>query len=136
MEFLFTFPSNDVEIKDSQYFDKNEVDLLKRQRVCDKTVELSKIALQSEWILPDVKNNRTIKLGDLERKLVACMAPKQIRKLLVELAKFNTNTQQPLWAVNKNWFIPSDIRIAILNLKRGFLQDFSYILLGKVNEMI
>jgi integrator complex subunit 8 len=104
--------------------------------VSHNSVELTKIALQSDWILPDMRNNRTIKLGDLERKLIACMAPKQIRKLLVELAKLNTNTQQPLWAINKNWFIPSDIRITILNLKRGFLQDFSYILLGKVNEMV
>lgn len=62
------------------------------------------------------------------------MAPKQIRKHLVELAKFNP--QLPLWAINKNWFIPADIRIVVLNLKRGFLQDFSYILLGKVNELV
>lgn len=135
LNFLVTFPSNDGEIKESQYFEKNEVEILKKQKVVDKTVQLSKIALQNEWVLPDAKL-RSIKLGDLERKLVACMAPKQIRKLLVELAKLNTNTQQPLWAINKNWFIPADIRITVLNIKRGFLQDFSYILLGKVNEMV
>lgn len=77
---------------------------------------------------------RTVKYGDLERKLVACTTPKQIRKLLVELAKFNP--QHPLWAINKNWYIPNDVRIVVLNLKRGFLQDFSYILLGKVNELV
>lgn len=100
----------------------------------DKSVEPSSIVLQSEWIIPETKLLRSIIFGDLERKLVACMAPKQIRKHLVELAKFNP--QLPLWAINKNWFIPADIRIVVLNLKRGFLQDFSYILLGKVNELV
>lgn len=57
-----------------------------------------------------------------------------IRKHLVELAKFNP--QLPLWTINKNWFIPADIRIVVLNLKRGFLQDFFYILLGKVFELV
>lgn len=41
-----------------------------------------------------------------------------------------------MWGINKNWVIPADIRIVALNLKRGFLQDFSYILLGKIHELV
>lgn len=108
--------------------------MLKKQNVGDKVIQLSSIALQMDWNVPDSKHHRAIKFGDLERKLVACMAPKQVRKHLVELAKLNP--QVPLWAINKNWFIPADVRICVLNLKRGFLQDFSYILLGKANESV
>lgn len=50
------------------------------------------------------------------------------------MAKYNR--QQPLWSINKNWFIPPEVRVVVLNLKRGFFQDFSYILLGKANEMV
>jgi hypothetical protein len=108
--------------------------MAKTHKFSGSNVVLSKVALQSEWTIPDAMHLRIIKYGDLERKLVACTAPKQIRKLLVELAKFNP--QHPLWAINKNWYIPTDVRIVVLNLKRGFLQDFSYILLGKMNELV
>lgn len=111
-----------------------EIEMLKAQKIGERDAPLSGVAVQSEWTIPDTKHHREIKFGDLERKLVACSAPKLVRKHLVELAKFNP--QQPLWAINKNWFIPSDVRVAVLNLKRGFLQDFSYILLGKVNEWV
>lgn len=108
--------------------------MLKRQKLADNNVKLSKVAAHPDWIIPDSKHHRAIKFGDLERKLVACMVVKQVRKLLVELAKLNL--QMPLWQINQNWFIPADVRIVVLNLKRGFLQDFSYILLGKVNELV
>lgn len=108
--------------------------MLKSQKLQEKKVLLSKVALQSDWIIPDTRLHRSMRFGDLERKLVCCMISKQIRKHLVELAK--CNPQVPLWAINKNWFIPPDVRIVVLNLKRGFLQDFFYILLGKVNELV
>lgn len=107
--------------------------MMKIQKFQDKKVVLSQI-VQSDWTIPDMRLKRSIRFGDLERKLISCQVSKQIRKHLVELAKFNP--QLPLWALNKNWFIPADIRIVVLNLKRGFLQDFFYILLGKVNELV
>lgn len=70
----------------------------------------------------------------LERKLITCTTPGQVRKLLVKLAQFNPS--KPLWSINENWPIPGDLRSAILSLKRGFFQDFSYILSGKAHEMI
>lgn len=133
VKYLVTFPANDGEFKESKYFTKSKIESLKQQRVADKAVKLSNVAVQSDWIIPDGQHP-AIKFGDMERKLVMCTATKQLRKLLVDLAR--SNPQQPLWSINKNWFIPSEIRIAILNLKRGFLQDFSYILLGKVHEMV
>ncbi|CRK97815.1 CLUMA_CG011191, isoform A [Clunio marinus] len=139
LNFLVTFSSNETEIKESKYFEKNEVEIFKKQKIGDPNIHPSGIGLLQDWNIPDVKNHNDILyskilFGDLERKLVVCMSPKQIRKLLVELAKFNP--QMPLWAINKNWFIPADVRIAVLNLKRGFLQDFAYILLGKSNELL
>lgn len=107
---------------------------MKIQKLNSGNVVPTKIAVQSEWKIPDSMHLRPIRYGDLERKLVGCSLPKQIRKHLVELAKFSP--QHPLWAINKNWYIPADVRIVVLNLKRGFLQDFSYILLGKVNELV
>lgn len=133
LSFFVTFPSNETELKESLYFVKSEIEMLKKQKVAEKKIQLSNIALQSDWVIPNTKVLQSITYGDLERKLVAC-PPKQVRKILVDLAKLKPPT--PMWAINKNWFIPSDVRIVVLNLKRGFLQDFSYILLGKANEMV
>lgn len=107
-----------------------------RMKRLDDNVKMSSIAVHQDFITPDSKyhRDRSIKFGDLERKLVSCMVVKQVRKLLVELAKLNL--QMPLWQINQNWFIAPDVRVVVLNLKRGFLQDFSYILLGKVNELV
>lgn len=71
---------------------------------------------------------------DSERKLIAATSTKLVRKYLVELAKFNP--QNPLWTINRNWYLSPEIRVVVLNVKRGFIQDFSYILLGKINEMV
>lgn len=89
LNFLVTFPSNENEMKESQYFVKHELETFKTQKIDNKSVHLSKIALQNDWVIPDAKHHRSIKLGDLERKLVACSTGKQVRKLLVELAKCN-----------------------------------------------
>jgi integrator complex subunit 8 len=127
------FPAIENEIKESKYFIKNEIEMFKKQNVGEEKIELSSVPINTEWILPDSKLQR-IRTGELERKLVACSTAKEVRKLLVELAKFNRS--QPLWTVSRNWIIPLEIRVVILNLKREFLKDFSYILMGKVNEMV
>ena len=135
LSFIVTYPSKINEIKDSKFFAQHEIEMLKTQRIDDKYVCLSKIAQQVNWIIPDsARQQRSIRFKDLQRKLISCMGSKQIRKQLVELAEFNP--QIPLWTINKNWSIPTEIRIVVLNLKRGFLQDFFYILLGKVNELV
>lgn len=40
-----------------------------------------------------------IEVGILERKLITCTTPGQVRKLLVRLAQ--QNPSQPLWSINK-----------------------------------
>lgn len=135
LELYIRIPSIESEIKDSKFFTRNELDMIKRQRAAEKNnFEPSGIALQSDWnILSDTKLQK-IRLTDVERRLITSTTTKQIRKMLVELAKFNI--QQPLWSINRNWNLPNEIRVVVLNIKRGFLQDFSGCMLGKAYEMI
>lgn len=132
--FLVRFPPIEMEVKDSKLFTRDEIDTLKRQKTIDSKIDLASIGLQQEWIIPSESKIQRIRVADFERKLVSSTTSKQVRKYLVELAKFNP--QQSLWSINRNWYLPNDLRVVVLNLKRGFLQDFSYILLGKVNEMV
>lgn len=133
VKFVASYPDNEVEVKQSLYLQPHDFDAVRTRKLKNKEL-MANVTLHNEWVLPDSKNHPDIKFGELERKLVGCRHAKQVRKLLVELAKCNPKV--PLWSISKNWFLPADIRVVVLNLKRGFLQDFSYILLGKVNEMI
>lgn len=121
------------DIKESKYLTKGEIEMVKNELIERENVELSGLAVQSDWNIPDSKLQK-IRVGDFEKKLIACGTPKLIRKYLVELTKFNP--QNPLWTINRNWYLSPEIRVVVLNVKRGFLQDFSYILLGKVHEMV
>lgn len=53
--------------------------------------------------------------------------------MLVKLAA--TNPSKPLWTVNPSWQIPTQLNSLLMGFQRGFLQDFSYVLLGKAKEM-
>ncbi|KAG5681742.1 hypothetical protein PVAND_011151 [Polypedilum vanderplanki] len=133
-DFLHRFPESETEIKESKFLIKNEFDLIKRQNQSENKIKLSGMAIQPDWIVLHDSKLQKIRLGDVQRRLIASTTAKQIRKMLVELAKFNL--QQPLWTINRNWSLPNEIRVVVLNLKRGFLQDFSGCMLGKVYELI
>lgn len=123
-------------MKDSRYFNKSEVARFIAENVTDAKINLTKIATQNDWIIPNTQN-WTIKYGELERKLLSATNHKHIKKCLVDLAKMqHIPSAAPLWKINGNWTISPEIRVTVLSFKPGFLQDFSYILLGKSNEQL
>lgn len=42
----------------------------------------------------------------------------------------------PLWRVNPSWSIPDQLKSILVSLSRGFIQDYSYLLLGKAREAV
>lgn len=38
------------------------------------------------------------------------------------------------WHINPNWIMPIQIKSVLLSLPRGFLQDFTYILISKAKD--
>lgn len=56
------------------------------------------------------------------------------KQLLVELVAADSTI--PLWRVNPSWFIPDQLKSILVSLNRGFIQDYSYLLLGKSREAI
>lgn len=74
-----------------------------------------------------------VEIGMLEQQLVVCTNANIIRKLLVKLA--STNPAKPLWTVNPSWEIATPIKTVLMSLPGGFLQDYSYVLLGKSREL-
>lgn len=75
-----------------------------------------------------------LEIGLLERQLVNSYTANGIRMLLVKLAKATPG--KPAWGVNSSWSIPLPIKSIVLGFSRSFLQDFTYILIGKSKELV
>lgn len=43
---------------------------------------------------------------------------------------------KPLWLVNSCWELPIPLQSVVMSLSRGFLQDYSYVLLAKSRELV
>lgn len=43
---------------------------------------------------------------------------------------------KPLWHVNSCWELPIPLQSVVMSLPRGFLQDYSYVLLAKSRELV
>lgn len=126
-------------MRESRYFNKNEVARFIAEHVTDAKINLNKIATKADWIIPSTQN-WTIKYGEHERNLMSASNHKQIKKFLVDLAKCQASMKMqnppPMWKINGNWTISPEIRVTVLSFKPGFLQDVSYIALAKSNEQL
>ncbi|EDW74622.1 uncharacterized protein Dwil_GK22022 [Drosophila willistoni] len=69
----------------------------------------------------------------LERQLISCSNANTVRILLVKLC--GTEPGKPLWAINPAWDVPQPLKSLIMAMNASFIQDFSYVLLGKAREL-
>ncbi|TDG41538.1 hypothetical protein AWZ03_012044 [Drosophila navojoa] len=89
------------------------------------------LATLNDWICHS-KMNR-VDVAALERQLISCTNANSVRILLVKLC--GTAPGKPLWAINPSWDVPQPLKALIMAMPVSFLQDFSYVLLGKAREL-
>ncbi|KAI8039679.1 integrator complex subunit 8 [Drosophila gunungcola] len=94
-------------------------------------VPTNSLASLSDWMCHS-KMNR-VDVGALERQLISCTNANTVRILLVKLC--GTAPGKPLWAINPSWDVPQPLKTLIMAMPVSFLQDFSYVLLGKAREL-
>lgn len=112
-------------------FTGTEVEDLKA-RVRKKEIKIPSLAIQNDWLYNS--SHKRVEIGALERQLISCTQPQQVRKLLIKLSQ--TVPSKNLWTVNPSWEVHSSVQSIIMSLSRGFFQDFAYILFGKSREMM
>ncbi|XP_030369567.1 integrator complex subunit 8 isoform X2 [Scaptodrosophila lebanonensis] len=95
------------------------------------TLPNSKLATLSDWICHS--KMARIDIGVLERQLINCTNANTVRILLVKLCARAPG--KPVWAINPNWDVPQPLKTLIMAMPVSFLQDFSYVLLGKAREL-
>lgn len=57
-----------------------------------------------------------------------------IRETLIQLD--GKHRMKPLWHVNSCWELPIPLQSVVMSLPRGFMQDYSYVLLAKSRELV
>lgn len=73
-------------------------------------------------------------VGVLEQRLILSYNPHEVHEILLRLAVINPRKR--LWRVNNCWELPIPLQSVAMSLPRGFLQDYSYILLAKSRELV
>lgn len=101
-------------------------------RVQKKEIKIPSLAVQNDWLYNSA--HKRVEIGALERQLISCNQPQQVKKLLIKLSQ--TAPSKNLWTVNPSWEVHSTLQVIIMSLPRGFLQDFAFILFGKSREMM
>ncbi|EDW00928.1 integrator complex subunit 8 [Drosophila grimshawi] len=113
-------------------FSKEELLDLEEQLVQAALPILSNsMATLNDWICHS-KMTR-VDVAALERQLITCTNANSVRILLVKLC--STAPEKPLWAINPSWDVPHPLKTLIMAMPVSFLQDFSYVLLGKAREL-
>lgn len=112
-------------------FKDSEITELKKQFE-KKEIPTPSLLLQTDWQYNS--NHKRVEIGSLERQLISCTQPHQVRKLLVKLSQTVPNKE--LWTVNPSWEVHQSVKAVILSLNRGFMLDYALILFGKSREMM
>ncbi|CAL1677243.1 unnamed protein product [Lasius platythorax] len=119
----------------SSLFDETELAVF-QQAVTSNEIALPNLLLQNDWGIPSVPyiQNTRIEVFELEQKLVESYDCHMIRETLIHLD--GKKRMKPLWHVNSCWELPIPLQSVVMSLPRGFIQDYSYVLLAKSRELV
>lgn len=119
----------------SSLFDETELTVF-QQAVTSNEIVLPNLLLQNDWGIPSVPyiQNARIEVFELEQKLIESYDCHTIRETLIHLD--GKKRMKPLWHVNSCWELPIPLQSVVMSLPRGFIQDYSYVLLAKSRELV
>ncbi|XP_011879399.1 PREDICTED: integrator complex subunit 8 [Vollenhovia emeryi] len=116
-------------------FDEAELSTL-QEAATSGEIELPNLLLHNDWGIPSVPyiQNSRIEVFELEQKLIESYNPHVIRETLIHLD--GKHRMKPLYHVNGCWELPIPLQSVVMSLPRGFIQDYSYVLLAKSRELV
>lgn len=118
----------------SSLFDETELTVF--QQAASNEIVLPNLLLQNDWGIPSVPyiQSARIEVFELEQKLIESYDCHTIRETLIHLD--GKKRMKSLWHVNSCWELPIPLQSVVMSLPRGFIQDYSYILLAKSRELV
>ncbi|XP_046812831.1 integrator complex subunit 8 isoform X2 [Vespa crabro] len=99
-------------------------------------MELPNLLLNNDWGITPMRSayNTGIEVFELEQKLIQSYDSQEIHETLLLLD--SKLRMKPLWHINNYWELPIPLQSVVMSLPRGFLQDYSYVLLAKSRELV
>ncbi|KAK2577342.1 hypothetical protein KPH14_003465 [Odynerus spinipes] len=106
------------------------------KKASSEEMDLPNLLINNDWGIPPVKHTHStrIEVFELEQKLIQSYDTQEIHETLILLD--GKLRMKPLWNVNSCWELPIPLQSVVMSLPRGFLQDYSYVLLAKSRELV
>ncbi|XP_025991714.1 integrator complex subunit 8 [Solenopsis invicta] len=116
-------------------FDEAEIIIIQQAAINDE-IELPDLLLHNDWGIPSIPyiQNARIEVFELEQKLIESYDSHVIRETLIQLD--GKHRMKSLYHVNDCWELPIPLQSVVMSLPRGFIQDYSYVLLAKSRELV
>ncbi|PBC29892.1 Integrator complex subunit [Apis cerana cerana] len=116
-------------------FNDKELDTIRKSAIIEE-LELPDLLLKNDWGIPLITytQNSKIEVFGLEQRLIQSYDTNEIHEILLHLD--GKHRMKPLWLVNSCWELPIPLQSVVMSLSRGFLQDYSYVLLAKSRELV
>ncbi|KAF3423732.1 hypothetical protein E2986_09347 [Frieseomelitta varia] len=116
-------------------FNENELDVIRKSASVEE-LEIPDLLLKNDWGIPltTYTQNSRLEIFGLEQKLIQSYDTNEIHETLIHLD--GKHRMKPLWHVNSCWELPIPLQSVVISLPRGFLQDYSYVLLAKSRELV
>ncbi|XP_006623708.1 integrator complex subunit 8 [Apis dorsata] len=116
-------------------FNDKELDIIRKSAIIEE-LELPDLLLKNDWGIPLITYTQSSKIEvfGLEQRLIQSYDTNEIHEILLHLD--GKHRMKPLWLVNSCWELPIPLQSVVMSLSRGFLQDYSYVLLAKSRELV
>lgn len=70
----------------------------------------------------------------MEQLIISCYDPTQLRMLLIKTS--SKSLSRSVWKINPCWELPIPLQSVLVSMPKGFLQDYSFVLLAKSRELM
>ncbi|KAF5274403.1 hypothetical protein FQA39_LY07283 [Lamprigera yunnana] len=107
--------------------DIKKIDALRKRNVSPPLVKSQKDSLEGFV-------NPRLEARHLEQEIIACYNANELRQLVAKA--LTKSTCRSIWKINPCWELPIPLQSVLVSLPKGYLQDFSFVLLAKSKELM
>ncbi|XP_056638700.1 integrator complex subunit 8 [Diorhabda sublineata] len=115
----------------SEVFDKFDLAYIQNSEV---NFDIPENLIKSEALETNKRRKPKLEMRQLEKQLIVTNDHVEIKEILVKIAMMNLGST--VWSINPQWELPIPLQSVIKSLPRGFVQDFSYVILAKSKEQL
>ncbi|KAF5275218.1 hypothetical protein FQR65_LT04252 [Abscondita terminalis] len=107
-------------------------DLVKIKALVKRETVTTSVKKQKD--VPDFIGNPKLESRHLEQQIICCYNVNELRQLLTKF--LSKSTSRSIWKINPCWELPIPLQSVLVSMPKGFIQDYSFVLLAKSKELM